>query len=254
MTLIYRAEKGSPLTAQEIDNNFKELESRLLTLEEQAETTESLGKIHIEGDKIHFKGTFGKDFGTFTLPHPTLNPRGGWVMHTPYKKLDVVTFDNSLYCCTEDHLGTTWEKDQAYWKLLLSFPQPLPSTMTLYEKETLPETEGIGKLALLLEKEDATLIFFSGKNWQRLQSKEKNNDRSRFRHFRTHRLWRSPWRIPTQWPCGSDCGGKCDHEPLETGWEIWKNPYRSVFKTAAIFVLESRRSQPLSDTERNFRG
>ena len=178
MTIIYRAEKGSPLTAQEIDDNFKELETRIATREEQEEVAEGLGKIHVEGDQIHFQGTFGKDFGTFTWPQTTLNPRGAWIRQTPYKKLDLVTFENSLYCCREDHVGTTWDKDQACWKLILSLPQPPPSTMTVYEKETLPETESIGKLALLLEEEGTFLIFFNGKNWQQLESKEKTYDRS----------------------------------------------------------------------------
>ena len=176
MTITYRKEKGSPLTVQEIDNNFKELETRLNALEEHSEDVEGLGKIHVEGDQLHFQGTFGKDFGTFTLPQATLNPRGPWIPQTPYKKLDLVTFANALYYCMEDHQATAWDEDKPFWKLILSLPPPPSSTLPLYEKASLPETETIGKLALLLEAEGTSLIFFNGKTWQQLESKEKTYD------------------------------------------------------------------------------
>jgi hypothetical protein len=70
MTIIYRHEKGSPLTVQEIDGNFRELETRINTLSETQEHVEGLGKISLEGDQIRFTGTFGADFGSFTLPQP----------------------------------------------------------------------------------------------------------------------------------------------------------------------------------------
>lgn len=37
MAITYRTEKGSPLTVEEIDGNFRELETRLNTLEEHGE-------------------------------------------------------------------------------------------------------------------------------------------------------------------------------------------------------------------------
>jgi hypothetical protein len=176
MTITYRAEKGSPLTAQEIDGNFKELETRLNTLEDRPEGGESIGKIHVEGDQIHFLGTFGTDFGIFTLPKANLNPCGQWGAQMPYKKLDLVTFnsslENALYCCTTDHISTEWTQDRSLWKLLLSLPQPPPSTVPLYEKASLPEVEAMGKLAFLLEEDGLTLIFFNGSNWQRLKRGE----------------------------------------------------------------------------------
>lgn len=73
MTLIYRDEKGSPLTIQEIDGNFRELETRINTLSDAQEQTEGLGKISIEGDQIRFTGIFGTDFGSVTLPKAQLN-------------------------------------------------------------------------------------------------------------------------------------------------------------------------------------
>lgn len=168
MTITYRAEKGSPLTVQEIDDNFRELETRLKTLEDDPEPGESLGKIHIEGDQISFLGTFGTDFGSHRLPKTSLNPCGIWAPQTPYKTLDFVTYDNALYCCILDHVSTTWPQDSPFWKQVFALPQPPPSGLPLYEQASLPQTEALGKLALLLGHEGPTLIFFNGNNWQRL--------------------------------------------------------------------------------------
>lgn len=168
MTITYRHEKGSPLTVQEIDCNFKELEQRLNALEDHLEVGEGLGKIHMEGDKISFLGTFGTDFGTHSLPKASLNPCGAWVTQTPYKQLDLVTVENALYCCLTEHISTRWLQDRTLWKQALTLPQPPPSTLPLYEKASLPEAEAMGKLAFLLEDEGPTLIFFNGNKWQRL--------------------------------------------------------------------------------------
>lgn len=169
MTITYRTEKGAPLTSLEIDGNFRELETRLNALEDHSEAGEGIGKIHVEGDQISFRGTFGANFGTFTLPKASLNPCGPWAPQKPYKRLDLVTAENALYCCSTDHISTTWPQDSPFWKQIFSLPQPPPPpTLPLYEKASLPEAEMMGKLALLLEDEGTTLIFFNGNKWQRL--------------------------------------------------------------------------------------
>jgi len=111
MTIIYRAEKGSPLSIDEIDGNFRALDKRLKSLEDHPERGEGLGKIDLRDNQITFRGTFGTDFGTFPFP-----------------------------------------------SLLLP----------LYEKATLPQEEGLGKLALLMGESGPTPIFFNGTHWQYL--------------------------------------------------------------------------------------
>ncbi len=66
--IIYRTEKGAPLTAEEIDGNFRELVARLKPIEAHLESEEGLGQILVQGDQMTLMGTFGKEFGTFTLP------------------------------------------------------------------------------------------------------------------------------------------------------------------------------------------
>lgn len=174
MTIIYRHEKGAPLTSEEIDGNFRELETRLNILEGSKEEGEGIGKIHVEGDHIKFTGTFGKDLGSFPLPKPVFNPSGPWSPQKPYQKLDLVIHENALYYCIEEHMSTVWAQDNLLWKQMLTLPQAgsHPLALPLYEKATLPEIESIGKLAILLGEEEAIPIFFNGKNWQQLMKGE----------------------------------------------------------------------------------
>ncbi len=71
MGIIYREEKGSPLTAQELDGNFRELEKRLSQLEETNETSEGIGNISYQNETLTITGSFGTDFGSFPLPNPS---------------------------------------------------------------------------------------------------------------------------------------------------------------------------------------
>lgn len=172
MSIIYRAEKGAPLTVEEIDGNFRELETRLNRLEDHSEVGEGLGKIEVQGDQMILTGTFGTDFGTFTLPKATLRVRGRWLPQTSYQKPDLVTYEASLYCCLKDHTSTLWNQDNSHWQEILSLACPPSPSLPLYEKATLPLEETIGKLAILLGEEGPNLIFFNGKTWQRLMKGE----------------------------------------------------------------------------------
>jgi hypothetical protein len=172
MPIIYRIEKGAPLTSQEIDGNFKDLDTRLKTLEQHPEEGEGLGKIEVHGDQMTLTGTFGSHFGTFSLPKANLKPTGLWMPKTPYQTLDLVTSENALYCCLKEHTSTTWSQDQALWQEVLSLPKPPSSLLAIYEKATLPHEEKLGKLGIFMEDGGPTLIFFNGKSWQRLMKGE----------------------------------------------------------------------------------
>jgi len=172
MSIIYRADKGAPLSIEEIDGNFRELETRLNRLEDHPEVAESIGKIEVQGDQMILTGTFGTDFGTFTLPKAPFRLQGRWLPQTLYQKGDMVTYENRLYCCSGDHMSSLWTQDDGSWQEILSVPSPPSSSLPLYEKATLPIEETIGKLAILLGEEDPNLIFFNGKTWQHLMKGE----------------------------------------------------------------------------------
>lgn len=167
MSIIYRAEKGAPLSVEEIDGNFRELETRLKTLEEHPEVGEGIGKVQVDGDLLTLTGTFGTDFGTFALPKTSLRPRGKWLPQALYQKHDMVTYEEALYICLKDHTSILWEQDYMHhWQEIVSFAKPPPTSIPLYEKATLPSKATLGSFAILLGEESPTLIFFSGKRWQ----------------------------------------------------------------------------------------
>ncbi|MBS0272277.1 MAG: hypothetical protein JSR85_06485 [Proteobacteria bacterium] len=169
MSIIYRAEKGSPLSVEEIDGNFRDLETRLKTLEEHPEAVEGIGKVQVEGDQLTLIGTFGTDFGTFALPKTSLRFRGKWFLQALYQKHDIVTHEEALYICLKDHTSVLWDQDRVYhWQEILSFPKFHPTTLSLYEKATLPNEVTLGTLAILVGEESPILIFFNGKRWQYL--------------------------------------------------------------------------------------
>ena len=172
MSIIYRTEKGAPLAAEEIDGNFRELESRLKILEEHPESGEGIGNIQIHGDQMILTGTFGTDFGTFTLPKATFQPRGKWLSQTFYQELDIVTNNNVLYCCLKNHSSSQWEQDGHLWQEILALPPPPSSSLPIYEKTTLPKEATLGKLAIFMGEENPNLIFFNGKTWQYILKEE----------------------------------------------------------------------------------
>jgi|GEM_PF-2910526 len=168
--ITYRTEKGAPLTIEEMDGNFRDIESRLKILETHLASGEGIGKVVVQGDKLTVVGTFGADFGTFPLPKASLKPRGPWMAQTAYQALDLVTHAQGVYYCSQNHLSTLWEHDGHAWQEILRLPMPLP--LSLYERATLPAQEEMGKQALLIDKQEIHLIFFDGKRWKRLMKGE----------------------------------------------------------------------------------
>lgn len=91
MTIVYRSEKGSPLTADEVDGNFEDLDGRVTTLE----TEGPLGIASIDssedGGSLTVTLTDDSTQGPFPLPVATFRPAGEWTNSTPYAYLDIVS-------------------------------------------------------------------------------------------------------------------------------------------------------------------
>jgi hypothetical protein len=164
--ITYRSQKGAPLTAEEVDGNFRELETRVKVLEDHKEITEGIGKITVQGDQMTIAGTFGADFGTFSLPKAGFKPHGAWISQIAYHKLDLVTYEGGLFLCLNDHSSKTWDQEGAFWQEIIP---KLSSVLSLYEKATLPAKEVMGKFAFLMDEKGPTLVFFDGKKWQSLK-------------------------------------------------------------------------------------
>jgi hypothetical protein len=166
--LTYRIEKGSPLMAEEMDGNFRDLDERLKILENHLEAGEGIGKIFSQGDQLIIMGSQGTELGTFSLPKMTLSPRGTWNPEVSYLSLDLVTHAHTLYYCLKDHTSKNWEEDNSLWQQIVDFSPPITPRI-IYERATLPPQEVMGKIAVLMEETGSSLIFCDGTGWQRLQ-------------------------------------------------------------------------------------
>lgn len=71
MTLIYREEKGMPLTVSEMDGNFRDLDKRLQKLEADEPRKGPSFHVEAEGHILIFKDPFGEIIGKCPLPIPS---------------------------------------------------------------------------------------------------------------------------------------------------------------------------------------
>ena len=67
MVLVLRCEKGGPLTSEELDGNFEWLEEKIQAVEEIPAQGEGIDQVVQEGSQIRLIGSYGKDFGAFSM-------------------------------------------------------------------------------------------------------------------------------------------------------------------------------------------
>lgn len=188
MAITLRSEKGSPLTINELDENFKELNERLAALEQGNFAVESLDSIRVEGHEIVFISTLGKEISRCSLPAPVLQGRGNWAEKQDYCQGDMVRFQDKIFLCRQNHtsaLSPDLEEDN--WRVLFDIQggafqefaqlnsENIPkgkeyaaSSLPLYEEETLPNPS-LGQIGVLVKKKTRPkLIFSNGKAWEAL--------------------------------------------------------------------------------------
>lgn len=118
MGIIYRHQKQEPLTIEEMDGNFAELDKRLKSLETSPVLAEGIGALKQEGDQVIVQGTLGTIFGRFVLPKIFPNPRGKWEPQIPYSVLDWVQVERGIYSCTVPHTSQNFHAETKNWVLV----------------------------------------------------------------------------------------------------------------------------------------
>lgn len=118
MGIVYRHQKKEPLTIEEMDGNFANLERRIKNLESKPVLPESIASITQEGDRLTVHGTFGTILGQVTLPKAFPRYRKLWQPNVAYHVLDWVQFKQGLYSCVQPHTSTNFETDHACWALV----------------------------------------------------------------------------------------------------------------------------------------
>lgn len=113
MTIVYRAIKGSNLTANEVDGNFHDLDDRVVVLETTPPVPDELSSVSVSGDDITFHLVSGATLGPVTLNLPRWRDRGGFVAGDIYATNDTFTVDGTgLVVALLDHTaGLTFDED-----------------------------------------------------------------------------------------------------------------------------------------------
>lgn len=122
MPIVFRHQKGGPLTIEEVDGNFADLDRRLKVLETEGIQAEGIAVINQIEDKLEIIGTQGSNFGRFEMPKATPQPKGLWQAGVQYLPLDWINIGPKLYACVHAHQSNIFVNDleAGYWRVLVS--------------------------------------------------------------------------------------------------------------------------------------
>jgi hypothetical protein len=104
MTITLRVDKGSPLTIEELDGNFVDLDGRVVVLEEGQETYRSIDEITQSGNSLTVVYTDSTTDGPFTF-EVLITYRGDWVASTAYAQNDLVRANGVIYLVSVSHVS-----------------------------------------------------------------------------------------------------------------------------------------------------
>ena len=172
MPLIFRNQKGSNLTADEVDGNFKYLHERLQQLEEGIMAPETLEDITVSNGQITIKGSKGSVFGPFALPSASLSIKEAWSSQTPYSKNDLVQREGALYKARHSHKSDE-VFDPTSWDVVFDGRRDAntPLQVPVYETKELPEPKVGAGAARVDEDGVITPVFSNGSTWTPFRSK-----------------------------------------------------------------------------------
>jgi hypothetical protein len=178
MPIVLRKQKGSPLTAAEVDGNFEALLMRIEQLEKLRPFQENLAEIKTEGDELILKGTLGSELGRVQLPSLKMMPRGGWRTGEIYALNDLVTYNGCAYICLQSHHSLDFEKEKTKWMTLFSFEQTSqaqvgPRLPLLTTDKMMPPV--FGTLAIFAQGDTLELLLGDVTCWRRVRDMQEFN-------------------------------------------------------------------------------
>jgi hypothetical protein len=119
MALTKYGDVGRPLTVEEVDANWAEIQSFMFSYAGYT-PLRSVRASPTDGGKVEFVSDEGSVIGTFPMPTPLAN-MGDWAALTPYTTRSVVTRDGTVYWCKTAHTSSSnWATDlsEGKWSLL----------------------------------------------------------------------------------------------------------------------------------------
>jgi hypothetical protein len=118
MPLTYRCHKGSPLTHQEMDDNFSSLDQRLQVVESTLNDEPPL-IIRQENDILIVQTSNNQSGYRVQLPMFRPSMKGNWTVGTTYVSGDWMRHNGCLYSCMTSHIATTFDEQKMLWTVLL---------------------------------------------------------------------------------------------------------------------------------------
>lgn len=168
MTIVYRDEKGSPLTADEVDGNFHDLDDRITEFEaggSQAPRAIELIRLAESGVALEVVYTDATVDGPFPIPSTTWTGQGAWTNSTPYAVNDIVEVPGvGFFLVLENHTTPAAPEefdpdavngsDEPLYQQIGAFPSTVdPIAFSFYgtlpsEQQTATDGELIGTFVL----------------------------------------------------------------------------------------------------------
>ncbi len=96
--------KGGNLTPAEVDQNFYDIDERVVDLETNPPVAVSIASINVSGSSMTIFLDDSTELGPFTLPTASFNWRGAWVEGISYLEMDVFyAVGEGVYLVTADY-------------------------------------------------------------------------------------------------------------------------------------------------------
>lgn len=118
MAITLWKNKKSPLSIQEMDNNFEELHQRIDMLEKSPYMApEGIISVTQKDQELFFMGSRGGILGKIAIAQPQWAPRGAWTKKKEYEKYDLVYHEAILYLCHTSHTGEEFFPEE-HWTIV----------------------------------------------------------------------------------------------------------------------------------------
>lgn len=131
MPICYWGDKKVALTPEQVDENFRFLESlcqdlsqKLALVQAQLEQ-KTYNTFYGDYHQGTLRLTLGQHTVSIPLPMPSMAGRGMWKTDTSYGKNDWVHYQGIVYCCGQEHTSHTVEDlhDDSLWQKMFFVPE-----------------------------------------------------------------------------------------------------------------------------------
>lgn len=115
MPIIYREEKGAPLTITELDGNFRFVAEKLDEHEEQISHISGVASVTNEAEELIFRNIAGDELYRLSIPIPQFAFTGEWESGMAYIYGNIISKLGAKYVCLRPHTSADWRAESEHW-------------------------------------------------------------------------------------------------------------------------------------------